>query len=183
MTNTPEASEVARAVSGLAYALRDASPGDLASMRRLGPVGAPLFWRLAARHPALSRRPDDWICIARILAFLTPTGTHGNRPDLHDAGRPLGAVLCDGGMRGGTIERPMLSEARLARLLACRDAARRLALERTARILARVRPPGPLVKVPDIAWAVLNPDPARIARDYYARLDRAENTVPEDQDG
>jgi len=172
MSDSPKS--VHQAALATARALQHASPGDLAAMRRMREdAGAPLFWRLAARHPVIDRNPDAWIAIARMLALLTPTGQPSSRPPLHDASRRLGAVLCDGGDRTWSGPTPMLSEARLARLLAARGKARRVALERALRMLANRRPPGPLVNVPDIAWAVLNPAGDRIARDYYARLDRA----------
>ncbi len=174
------ANPVDQAALGIAHALQHASPGDLADMRRMREgIGAPLFWRLAARHAEIDRRPDAWIAIARMLALLTPTGQPEARPLLHDAARPLGAVLCDGGVRDWTGPTPMLSETRLARLLAARGKARRAALERALRMLANRRPPGPLVNVPEIAWTVLNPEGGRIARDYYARLDRAAHTKEE----
>ena len=172
MSDSPN--PVNRAALAIAGALQHASPGDLAAMRRMREdTGAPLFWRLAARHVEIDRNPEAWIAIARMLALLTPTGQPGARPALHDATRPLGAVLCDGGDRSWSGPTPMLSEARLARLLAARGKARRVALERALRMLANRRPPDPLVNVPEIAWAVLNPEAGRIARDYYARLDPA----------
>ena len=166
--------EVAQKV---ARALQHASPGDLAAVRRMRDDGAaPLFWRMASRHGEIGRRRDDWAAIVRILALLTPTGAQEARAALHDRDRHLGTVLCDGGDRHWSDDRPMLSEQRLARLLAARDDQRRSALERAARMLARSRPPGPLVNVAEIAWAVLNPSgSSRIAQDYYARLDRAQN--------
>ncbi len=178
MSDSP--SPVDQASLAIACALKRATPGDLAAMRRMRDgIGAPLFWRLAARHPEIDRRPDAWIAIARMLALLTPTGQPEARPPLHDAARPLGAVLCDGGDRNWSGPAPMLSETRLARLLAARGKARRVALERALRMLARTRSPGPLVNVPEIAWAVLNPAGGQIARDYYARLDQAAHTKEE----
>jgi CRISPR system Cascade subunit CasB len=166
----------------LARALQHSSPGDLAAVRRMREDGAaPLFWRMAARYGEIGRRPDAWAAIARILALLTPTGAPEARAALHDRDRHLGAVLCDGGDRGWSDDRPMLSELRLARLLAARDEHRWRALERAARMLSRSRPPGPLVNVADIAWAVLNTaGTGRIAQDYYARLDRAQKNHNEE---
>lgn len=173
---------VAKAALAIACALRRASSGELAAMRRMrDETGAPLFWRLSARYEEIDRWPDAWIPIARMLALLTPTGQPEARPELHDPKRPLGAVLCDGGDR--TFNDPnkkMLSEERLARLLAAHGKARRVALERAFRMLANRRPPGPLVNVPDIAWAVLNPKPGNIAKDYYARLDRVDTARHEE---
>lgn len=181
MSRSETHSGVAEAALALARALQPASPGELAAMRRMrDDAGAPLFWRLAARHAEIDRRSEAWIPIARMLALLTPTGQPEARPGLHDPQRPLGAVLCDGGDRAWSGPQPMLSEQRLARLLAARGKARRVALERALRMLANRRPPGPLVNVPQIAWAVLNPDGGQIARDYYARLDRAAATHAEE---
>ena len=183
--NTPDTSDraekVATAARAIADALQHASPGDLAAMRRMRDgAGAPLFWRLAARHADIDHRPDAWIPIARMMALLTPTGQPEARAPLHDPKRPLGAVLCDGGDAGWNAPAPMLSEKRLARLLATRGKARRVALERALRMLANRRPPGPLVNVVEVAWAVLNPKGGHIARDYYARLDRAANQSKEE---
>ncbi len=182
--NTSEHQDVvARTSLGMAKALELAPPGDLAAMRRMhDQEGSPLFWRFAARYPEIGRNPGPWHTIARILALLTPTGQPGQRPPLHDSGRHLGTVLCDGGDRHWSGSRPMLSEQRLARLLASRHKAHRTALERAARMLANSRPPGPLVNVPDIAWAVLNPEGGHIARDYYARLDHVTTRNPADSD-
>lgn len=181
--NTPDRTQaVAQAACDIARRLQRASPGDLAAMRRMrDDAGAPLFWRLAARHAEIDRNAAAWIPIARMLALLTPTGQPDARQELHDPKRSLGAVLCDGGDRAfSDPNRKMLSEERLARLLAARGKARRVALERALRMLANRRPPGPLVNVPDIAWAVLNPETRAIARDYYARLDRAEAARPKE---
>ncbi|MDB2552479.1 hypothetical protein N9X71_07890 [Paracoccus sp. (in: a-proteobacteria)] len=174
MTQSDGENGVDRAALAIAAALQHASPGELAAMRRMrDDTGAPLFWRLTARHAEIDRRPQAWIAIARMLALLTPTGQPEDRPGLHDPRRPLGAVLCDGGDRAWSGSQPMLSEQRLARLLAARGKARGVALERALRILANRRSPGPLVNVPDIAWAVLNPKGGHIAKDYYGRLDHA----------
>ncbi len=180
MIKFENSNDVAAATLALAKALQHASPGDLAAVRRMRiPLGAPLFWRMAARHEVIGRNPEAWMVIARILAHLTPTGDLSSRPPLHDPQRPLGTVLCDGGDRNWSSESPMLSEQRLARLLAARGKARQVALERAMRMLANRRPPGPLLNVPDIAWAILSPRNDRIARDYYGRLDRASRTANE----
>jgi hypothetical protein len=78
-------------------------------------------------------------------------------------------MLADGGDARARLDKPALSEQRLARLLAARGDARLDALERAVRALARHRPG---VDVPSLAWAVLNEDPRALARAYYARLDR-----------
>ncbi len=164
--------EVARQTLSVAGTLWAAAPGELAAIRRMrDDIGAPLFWRLAARHGWRGRALTDWAAIVRMVALLTPTGARPEKQGLHASDRPLGAVLCDGGARDWSGDRPLLSEARLARLLAARGNQRRVALERAVRMLARHHPQFDL---PNLAWAVLNPQSgARIARDYYARLDRA----------
>jgi len=158
----PDVNKVTLSVAGTLWV---AAPGELAAVRRMKTdTGAPLFWRLAARHGWQGRGVADWAAITRMLALLTPTGERSRDDGLHDPGTPLGAVLYGDG------ERPVLSEARLARLLSTRGDQRRLALERAVRMLARHQP---RFNLPDLAWAVLNPQgSARIARDYYARLDK-----------
>jgi len=169
-------SDVNIAAVGAARDLRMLGPGPLAELRRMKPdVAASAFWRLAARHPdSIGARKEEWIEIIRILAILTPKGDPEGRPALHDASRPLGRALCDGGDPAWTGERAALSEHRLAQLLAARGAARVVALTRAARALARSRPPQAGLDVRDIAWAILNPaGTARIAEHYYRRLDRS----------
>lgn len=172
-----DADPVNRTVVAAAHALRVLQPGPLADLRRMDPdAGSPAFWRLAARHPdTIGQRPAEWVEIIRILAILTPKGAPENRLPLHDASHPLGAVLCDGGDPSWSGDRPVLSEVRLAQLLAARGPARIAALTRTARMLARSRAPTAGLDVRGVAWAVLDPQAsARIAKDYYNRLDRAE---------
>lgn len=173
--------KVGRAALSVAARLWNAEPGELAAVRRMDEArGAPLFWRMAARNEAIARRPEPWAAIARMLALLTPTGDRPADGSIHDGTRPLGAVLCDGGKPDWPGERPVVSEKRLARLLASRGAQRRVALERAVRMLARTHPK---LNVPDLAWAVLNAEGgARIARDYYARLDRAEKKQKDEKD-
>nr|WP_309502364.1 hypothetical protein [uncultured Roseovarius sp.] len=170
---------VPRMTLSVAGTLWQAEPGALAALRRMADSsGAPLFWRLSARHGWQGRALTDWAAIARMLARLTPTGERPRDKSLHDPARPFGAVLCDGGDRDWGGERPMLSEARLARLLAARGDQRRIALERAVRMLARNHPQ---FNLPDLAWVVLTRQGgARIARDYYARLDRAAATTKDD---
>jgi hypothetical protein len=71
----------------------------------------------------------------------------------------------------------MLSEPRFARLLAARAAMRVELLERAARALAAKKPPGSGVNCTDLANFLLYPDTPshvrKLAKDYYARLDRA----------
>lgn len=172
----PESSDVNRAAIEIADTLRGLDPGPLAELRRMpAKLGTPAFWRLAARHPdTIGARPDLWMGITRILAILTPTGAAEGRAKLHDASRRLGAALCDGGDPAWTGNRPMLSERRLAQLLAARGPRRLDALTRAARMLARARNPNAGLDVRDIAWAVLAPQStARLAEHYYRRLDGA----------
>ena len=162
--------------------LRRLDPGPLATLRRLDEDGAaPAYWRLAARHDALARQPTRWSPIVRALAILTPKGPPGDRPDLHDAARKLGTALCDGGdpaWPGDGTARPMLSERRLAQILAARGAQRALLLTRAVRALAARKPAASGLNVPDLAWAFLHPaNPGAIAGPYYSRLDRAERAV------
>ena len=169
-------SDVNTAAVGAAHALRLLDPGSLAELRRMEPgIAAPAFWRLAARYPgSIGARTGEWVEIIRILAILTPKGDPEGRPALHDANRALGAVLCDGGDPGWSGDRAALSERRLAQLLAARGPARMVALTRAARALARSRPPQAGLDVRGIAWAILNPTgTARIAEQYYRRLDRS----------
>jgi CRISPR system Cascade subunit CasB len=164
------------AAVGAANALRLLDPGPLAELRRMeAETAAPAFWRLAARYPdSIGARPAEWLEIIRILAILTPKGLAEGRPALHDANRALGAALCDGGDPGWSGDRPALSERRLAQLLAARGPARVVALTRAARALARSRPPQAGLDVRGIAWAILHPTgTARIAEQYYRRLDRS----------
>ena len=121
----------------VAKRLSKAQPGELAELRRMKvDTGARLFWQLAAQHNEIANRPNKWVAIIRMLALLTPTGAP-TKQGVHDRKRPLGAVLCDGGELNGPIDRPLLSEIRLARLLAARNGARLDALERAVRMLAR----------------------------------------------
>lgn len=158
--------EVARRALAIAGALAHADPGERAAARRMVPEGAPVFWRLVAQHRIAPRDEEKWRRITKFLALLTPASA---TESVHEAGRQFGAVLADGGDARSQLEKPALSEQRLARLLAARGKARLDALERAVRALARNRPK---VDVPSLAWAVLNDDVRAIARAYYARLDR-----------
>ena len=169
-------SNVNTAAVGAAHALRLLDPGPLAELRRMEPeIAAPAFWCLAARYPdTIGARSAEWVEIIRILAILTPKGDPEGRPALHDPTRQLGWVLCEGGDPGWSGGRPVLSERRLAQLLASRGPARGVALTRAARALAQGRPSYAGLDVRGIAWAILNPtSTARIAEQYYRRLDRS----------
>jgi CRISPR type I-E-associated protein CasB/Cse2 len=139
----------------------------------MGSEGAPIYWRLAARLGIAPAQEEQWLRFARMVALLTPaTATES----VHERGRTLGTVLADGGKVNGALDAPAYSEARLARLLAARGTARLAALERAVRFLAKARIK---VDVVSLAWATLNPDGRRIARDYYRRLDATTATHEE----
>ena len=184
--------------------LQHLDPGPLAELRRMDrETGAPAFWRLVAKHPATIGRQDkqeQWMEIIRILAILTPKGRRqqsvvgsGEDPDLrehlHNPRRRLGAVLCDGGdpdpswpREGGTV-RPMLSESRLAKLIAARGQQRSILLKHAAQMILRSRQDIG-INVADIALVLLQPaDGRRLAEPYYRRLDRAELAAKESEKG
>ena len=192
----------AAAVIDAAAMLQLLDPGPLAELRRMGrETGAPAFWRLVAKHPDTIGRQDrqePWMAIIRILAILTPKGqgrrllaASGGTPELHEplhnSGRRLGAVLCDGGDpswpgEGGT-PRPMLSEQRLAKLMAARGPQRAVLLKHAAQMISANRQDVG-VNVADIALVLLRPaDGRRLAEPYYLRLDRAEQAVRESEKG
>ena len=183
------------AVRAAARKLQDLSPGRLAELRRMTEeTAAPGFWRLAARYPDTIGNPSkhrEWIAIVRILAILTEKGDPARRRPLHNFGRPLGAVLCDGGhddqnwrSKTGGSPRPAFSERRLAQLMAARGSQRAVLLERAARALARSRDASGGVNVVDIAYTLLAPDNQRqLAEPYYGRLDRAERAVEKYEEG
>ncbi|RMD90670.1 MAG: hypothetical protein D6811_10260 [Alphaproteobacteria bacterium] len=159
--------------------------GELAELRRARVLAEiPAYWRVTVR--AGVPETEDWQAILRIFSILTPRGAPEERKPLHDKARPWGAVLCDGGDLGwraeGETPKPrLLSEARLAQLLAARGAMRRTLMIRAARMLAATRNPGDGVNVAQIAWSLIAPDrPEIIARDYYHRLDRPTRTVNEE---
>lgn len=164
--------------------LRRLGPGPLADLRRMdtsGP-GATAFWSLAARCGFLEEATDAWIRIVKIMAILTPRGEPDQRPPLHNARRPLGAVLCDRGRRdwadsAGTAPRPFVSEMRLARFLSQPPGQRPQALERLARMLAAERDPTSGVDCTDIAALLLDPGNRAtlraLARAYYQCLNSA----------
>ena len=163
------------------------APGALAELRRMDTKrAAPVFWRLAARYPlSIGRREEPWVHIVCVLALLTPKGNpvHTEKPPLHNPKRALGAVLCDGGDPAWPdprqrVPRSVLSELRLAKLLASRGAQRPALLRRAARSLASSMQPGSGINVVDIAYALLHPENTEgIARAYYARLDTATRTA------
>ncbi len=178
----------AQAVLAAAKMMQHLDPGSLAELRRMDKeTGAPVFWRLAARHPGAIGRQDmesQWMEIIRILAILTPKGDPASRPPLHNNRRRLGEVLCDGGDPIWTGPRPAFSELRMAQLMAARGAQRGVLVARAARALARSWEPNSGVDVVDIALVLLEPGHGRrLAEAYYRRLDRAERTALKSEEG
>lgn len=180
---------IALSIAGL---LRHLDPGALAALRRMGDDGvAPAYWRLAARHDELARRPESWAPFVRAVAILTPKEASEDRlDDPSERGAKLGRALCDGGdadwpgpLAPGQAPRPLLSERRLAQLLAARGAQRGVLLTRAVRALAARKPAAAGLDVVDLAWAFLDPGrPDVIARPYYRRLDRAERATDTPKD-
>lgn len=181
-------------VKAIGQALAALEPGPLADLRReTGDPDAPrpaAFWRLAVRHPLIGRNEATWLRIIRIMAVLTDKGAPEGKASPHQDKRGLGAALCDGGDTqwgfGELDPRPMLSELRLARLLAARDDMRADLMERAVRALAAKKPPGSGgVDCSDLAKFLLfsdDPEPGRrLARSYYARLDRTKRIEPSDE--
>lgn len=166
-----ETDESARRALSIAKALGQADPGEKAAARRMGPEGAPVFWRQVARLGIAPGQEALWLRFTRAVAHLTPAS---ETDTIHVSGRKLGAVFADGGNAGAALgadaAKPVISEQRLARLLAMRGEARAEALERMIRMIARARP---RLDVVSLAWAFLNPASNRLARDYYSRLDHS----------
>lgn len=182
-------------IFAIGQTLTDLDPGALADLRRMSlegdAPGAPYFWRLAARHGfGAGDRLQTWAHIVQIMAILTDKGSAEGKKSCHtptsenNGWRGLGHALCDGGDtawgKGETDPRPMLSELRFARLLAARGPMRAELMERAARALAAKKPPGAQVNCTDLARFLLYPDKPeyarKLARDYYAQLDRAGRT-------
>lgn len=185
-------SEFGDKIFAIGQSLAGLDPGPLAELRRMSlsgdGAGAPYFWRLASRHDfGAGARLQTWARIIQIMAVLTDKGQpEGKRsphaPPTKDNGwRGLGHALCDGAdpaWGNGAIDpRPILSELRFARLIAARGSMRAELMERAGRALAAKKPPGTGVNCIDLAWLLVDPgNPAhtrKLARNYYARLDRA----------
>ncbi|MBU2962088.1 hypothetical protein KO516_14970 [Citreicella sp. C3M06] len=166
-TTTPEppGDRVARCALSIAAALVHASTKDRAETRRMSDAGSAFFWRMVARLGIAPKDEPRWLVYTRMAAMLTPSTATAS---FHDTTRPLGAVLADGGDRHAHLDKPVVSEARLARLLAARGDARLSALERSLRGVARETR---ALDAASLAWAVLNPNGQQIARAYYRRLD------------
>lgn len=167
--------ETARRALAIAAALAVAGPGEKAETRRMGPEGAPVFWRQVARLGIRPHEEGAWLRFTRMIALMTPAT---RRESIHETGRKLGAVLADGGDMHRVIrlpdKKPVVSEvrlARLARLAAARGPTRLDALERAIRMIVRNRPQ---LDVTDLAQEVLARRPSRLVADYYRRTDRFE---------
>ena len=167
--------EVARRALKIAQELVCADSGERAAARRMATDGAPLFWCMVARLGIDRHEEERWRRITKALALLIPSGATGS---MHKAGRDFGAVLADGGDEHGRLDKPFCSEQRLARLLAARGTARLDAMERAVRMLARGRP---RIDVPSLAWAYLNENARGIARAYYHRLERHQESSQKEQ--
>ena len=198
---TADTPKLGKTIASIGQTLAELDPGALADLRRMSlagdEVGAPYFWRLAARHNFPSAQLQTWARIVQIMAVLTDKGASENKRSSHaprsetNAWRGLGHVLCDGGDlswgHGESDPRPVLSELRFARLLASRGEMRAELMERTARALAAKKPPGAQINCTDLARFLLYPDDPEhgrtLARDYYARHDRAgRNDNPSNND-
>jgi len=176
MSQPEQRDRVAQRALAIASAIAAADPGERAAARRMDTRGSPIFWRQAARLGIGRHEEDHWRRFTRMIALLTPTT---ERRSIHEPKRSFGAVLADGGEAGVRLEKPVVSEQRLARLLAARGVARLDALERTVRMIARARP---RLDVTDLAWVVLRADSGSLARDYYSRLDRRVETTTEEHE-
>ena len=78
----------------------------------------------------------------------------------------------------------MLSERRLAQLMAARGSQRAVLLARAMHALARSMPHGSRVNLVDVAYALLAPDNGRLlAEPYFRRLDRAERDQKKSNEG
>lgn len=148
----------------IATALAAAGPGEKAAARRMGPEGAPVFWRHIAQLALYPSEERAWLQITRLIALMTPSTA---ATTIHTRARPLGAALAEA----------RLSEQRLARLLAARGPARDDALERAIRLLAR---DGGGIDVISLARFALGRDGNATARTYYQQLDHTRSEAPTD---
>jgi CRISPR system Cascade subunit CasB len=202
-TRPPEEAGLKDKIGGLSACLRHLSTGGIARLRRgplqAGDAGAPEFWKLAAHEKYGFKVGDDqtrdkWAAILQAMAILTPRSAEGGDNPKGPANE-FGKALCDGGnadwleqqrdvKRAGGSPRPVLSELRLAKMLAAKGKLRRELVVRAAKIIAKSETP---VNCADIAWFILcenSDEPARrIARSYYAQLSRAERSDKSDQAG
>ena len=179
----PEEVSLEAKIGHLSACLPHLSTGDRARLRRApleaGDAGAPAFWKLAAHEKYGFAATPEWAAIVQAMAILTPSGDD-NPEGPHNPSNRFGKALCDGGNaswgQGGSDARPVLSELRLAKMLAAKGELRRELVVRAAKIIAKSGTP---VNCADMARFIRDErshEPARrIARHYYARLARAEN--------
>jgi CRISPR system Cascade subunit CasB len=174
-------------IGHLSWALPRLSTGDRARLRRgplkAGDAGAPALWKLAAHEKYGFPAGDNWAAIVQAMAILTPRPADGddNPKGPHDPSNKFGKALCDGGDgswgQGSSDPRPVLSELRLAKMLAAKGELRRELAVRAAKIIAKSGAP---VNCADMAWFILDEhsdEPAQqIAKRYYTRLARAGNS-------
>lgn len=169
MPDFPESDRLDRRALSIAEALAHASPGEKAEARRMDEAGAPIFWRQMARLGIEPSTEARWLFYTKLVALLTPA-SHSS--SIHEGGRRFGAVLADGGDRAKPLNtpdaKPFLSEARLARLIAARDDARKQALERIVRMMSRK---SPTFDVTDLARFIFARTRREPAASYYTRID------------
>lgn len=183
------------------------STGSRAELRR-GPLkdgeaGAPAFWKLLLDAGFDLDRMEveqllKWAAILQAMACLTPRPAVGddNPKGPHDPSNRFGTALCDGGggdgwlegqkeaTRAGGTPRPVLSEPRLAKMLAAKGKLRRELVVRAAKTIAGSKSKKP-VNCADFARFLLYEDddkPIRqIATDYYKLFARAEKASKADK--
>ncbi|CAN5240836.1 hypothetical protein BH24PSE2_BH24PSE2_18530 [soil metagenome] len=182
----PEEKPIWEIIPQLSAELLRLAPGAVARLRRMdtnGP-GEMDYWDLASRCGFLQKPFEKWTQVVKIMAILTLRSEPGRRGTLHDANRPFGTVLCDGGNSGWRDEQPFVSETRLARFLALSFDRRGEALEGMARMLASSRDPQTGINCIDVACLLLSDDTKftrKLAETYYRRLDSvrtAQREVP-----
>jgi hypothetical protein len=152
-------------------------PGPLAALRRTSPgAGCAAFWRVYHRASlAESPRPAsaDWEHALHALALLIPTGRDQTKASPHDARTALGSALFEAGV----------SHERLARLIATPFAARREALARLARRLAREERPFDVRHLARLMLRDSRGDLRLLASAYYGAEAAAEHSEKEKADG
>ncbi len=187
-------SDLPKTISRLSTEMLALDPGPLAEIRRMEPggTGPSAYWRLASRSGFLQGDADRWTHVVKIMAILTPKGERQPTDRLHDARRPLGAVMCDGGDPKWEPRRfddadGVLPQIRLARFLALPPQLRPDALERMARMIASKRQRESGVNCVEIAALLLSGSSKKplkaIARDYYIRLDSTARAAQNKEEG
>ncbi|MFZ1107584.1 MAG: type I-E CRISPR-associated protein Cse2/CasB [Rhodomicrobium sp.] len=175
-----------REIGYLSKRLPTVSTGDRARLRREAVgrkgVGSPGLWRLLVGlgfkiEKTSEEKIEKWATVMQAMAILTPRPAHDGtlfEPHSGDDSRAFGRALCDGGNLAWDPKkpdaRPVVSELRLAKMLAAKGKLRRELVIRAAKIIAKSGAP---VNCIDIAGFVLDEDqewPANaIAKSYYAR--------------